>query len=67
VRLYPHPLLGYRHGGERWQLGSDGRLNKGGGWRDLLHFPVAKGVLDHRVANYCDSLAMLRQNRRQEI
>ncbi len=64
---YPHPLLGYRHGGERWQLGSDGALNLGGGWRDLFHFPVATGVLDHRVANYGDGLALPRHNRRQDI
>jgi len=45
---YPHPLLGYRHGGERWQLKANGKLAKGGGWRDKFHFPVATGVLDHR-------------------
>lgn len=61
---YPHPLLGYCHGGERWQLGSDGALVQGSEWRDWFHFPVAKGVLDHRVANYADGLAYPRHDRR---
>jgi predicted lipase len=61
---YPHPLLGYRHGGERWQLDSDGALTQSGAWCDLFHFPVAKGVLDHRVTNYADGLADPRYERR---
>ena len=61
---YPHPLLGYRHGGKRWQLHSNGTLIRGGTWRDLLHFTLVAGVLDHRVANYADSLAQRHHDRR---
>lgn len=61
---FPHPLLGYRHGGQRLQLDCENRLTQGGAWRDLFHFPVAKGVLDHRVANYADGLTAPYQNRR---
>ena len=61
---YPHPLLGYRHGGARWQLDRGGALAAGGAWRDFFHFPIAKGVLDHRVANYADGLAAARSHRR---
>ena len=54
---YPHPLFGYRHGGERWQLNESRELVRGGSWRDFFHFPVATGVLDHRVENYVENLA----------
>lgn len=64
---YPSPLWGYRHGGARWQLRRNGTLTRGGGWRDAIHFPVAKGVLDHRVANYVAALAKHSSDRSSSI
>ena len=53
---FPSPAWGYRHVGERWQLSKDGSLVQGQEWRDLIHFPIAKGFLDHRVGNYVTHL-----------
>jgi hypothetical protein len=60
---YPLPL-GYRHGGEAWQLTGDGTLVRDTSMWDQVIVPftgkgIAKGVLDHRVGEYARKLAQV--------
>jgi predicted lipase len=50
---YPHAGLGYRHAGERWQLGREGGFEQIDGWsKDFWHFPYLQGQADHEPGNY---------------
>lgn len=55
---HPRWWTGYRHGGELWRISRLGEVSKGR-WRimDSLPFPVAMGILDHRVGQYEKKLA----------
>lgn len=55
---HPRWWTGYRHGGELWRISRSGEVSKGQ-WRlmDNLPFPIAIGILDHRVGQYEKKLA----------
>ena len=50
----PFASLGYRHGGQRWQISRKGQVCRGGNWRDLspVALPPGTGWPDHSVDNY---------------
>jgi hypothetical protein len=50
---HPRELFGYRHAGELWRISRSGRLRQSRTqFTDFLPFPVALGILDHRVGEY---------------
>ncbi len=50
---HPRELFGFRHVGELWRVSRSGRLKQSRTqFTDFLPFPVALGILDHRVGEY---------------
>ena len=56
---YPHPWLGYRHGGEFRKISRDGKVTeRRWRWYDELILPggLTIGTLDHRIGEYVTKL-----------
>ena len=55
---HPRWWTGYKHGGELWRISRSGEVYRDQ-WRimDNMPFPIATGVLDHRVGIYEKKLA----------
>lgn len=50
---HPRELFGYRHAGELWRISRSGQMKRSRArFSDFLLFPIAVGVLDHRVGEY---------------
>jgi len=52
---YPHPFLGYRHVGKRYQLSDEGVYTQPSGWwQDSFHYPYIEGTKVHEPQNYVE-------------